>query len=470
MADFATTCVSKVMTTSQAAVTLTNGVDYTVPGGVQADGCLFWISSTRKTGMGSSSGGGNQQPSDFGVWLGAASDGITNIQLRRNNVSTTENCRVTITIVSVTNPTSSSRFWVRDRGAISFGSSDTVVSGPTIPDSGVGGGGDSVLDPTRVWVCVTGQQTDETNRGRAHTGKFTAKFDSNAAELSRGTSGAAATGSYAVVEFASDWKAVQRLAFNSPDDGTNIWDSTGAPTYANKALNIPLAITTDLSGSALSNTARAFIDPQYRNSNRGNQGNDAQGEVVELTGTNQLTIRKSTNRDFGDKRHVVWIIEWDGPAGATPPVATHYSHWVVQSEEGAEEGEISRTVTTVANLNTACVIGGSSSSDGTGNGTPRGNVDLCLTSATNVSEKRSETSRWERRAYTVFEWPEGASGARGTFALQAHNPGAVALATGSPGPIKADSQHPGSVVSTVGLPGVLKSDSQQPGSVSTRVG
>lgn len=408
--DFDTECVTVVMGAGASAQTLTNGVDYDVPAGVPSDGCLFWISSTRKTGMGANSGGGNQQPSDFSVWLGAASDGINTIQLRRNNNSGSVTTRVTITIVSVLKSTSSSRFWVRDQGALSFGSGDTEGVGPSLPDSGTGTG-DSVVDPSRIWVCVTGQQTDTTSRARAHRGKFTAEFDSGAAKLTRGHTGAAATASYAVVEFSSDWKAVQRLEFTSPSDGSGVWDSTGAPTYPNKDLNITQAIVADLGGTALSDISRAFLDPQFRNSTNGNQGNDDQGEVVELTGTNELTIRKSDNANLNasNKHHVVWVIEWDGLGGATPPVSRHYSHFVIQEEEGfgVEEGPIDRTVTEVGNLTNACVIGASSSCDGTGNGTPRGNVDVCLTSATVVRETRSETNRWERRAYSVFEWPLG---------------------------------------------------------------
>lgn len=398
------------MSVGASAQTLTNGVDYTVSSSVPSDGCLFWISSTRKTGMGANSGGGNQQPSDFSVWLGAASDGINTIQLRRNNNSGSVTTRVTITIVSVLKSTSSSRFWVRDRGALSFGSGTTQASGPALPDSGTGTG-DSVVDPSRIWVCVTGQQTDTTSRARAHRGKFTAEFDSSAAKLTRGHTGDAAMASYAVVEFSSDWKAVQRLEFTSPSDGSGVWDSTESPpgVYPNSDLNITQAIVADLGGTALSDISRAFLDPQFRNSTNGNQGNDDQGEVVELTGTNELTIRKSVNNNVASKHHVVWVIEWDGIGGATPPVSRHYSHFVEQEEEGAgvEEGPIDRTVTAVSDFSNACVIGASSSCDGTGNGTPRGNVDVYLASASVVRETRSETNRWERRAYSVFEWPLG---------------------------------------------------------------
>jgi len=70
---------------------------------------------------------------------------------------------------------------------------------------------------------------------------------------------------------------------------------------------------------------------------------------------------------------------------------------------------VNTTITEVGSATNALILGASCSSDGVGNTSPRGQVDFALTSTTNVSETRSETSRDERRFYTVFEWPVGLS-------------------------------------------------------------
>lgn len=458
MADIQSTSFSVVMGATASTLKLFSGPDYTIPAGLKEEDCHVFINSSRRQGMGPTSGGGNQQPSDFGVHFFAGTDVINNIVLARSNISLSVNCRVTITIVYVVNPLSLSRFWMRQRGTLTFGSSDTLKAGGPIEGTGTS---DAVLDPTRVWVTIAGQSTEATARSRAHRGHFTADFTGGVAEVERGHIGDVAHASYAVVEFGPDWGPVQRLTFDNVDLAGTIW-SSGLPDDADT-----LAIVADLGGTALADITRAFIDPQRRNSTAGNQGNEDHGDVVELTGSDELTIRHSTNVDASTKHHVVWVVPWSGPANATPPIVQRVSEFVAAGAEGAEEGSISRPITPVANLEDACVIGASSSSDGTGAGTPRGNVDLLLSAVGTVTETRSETSRSERRGYQVIEWPTGAPQEHGSRSEPAHV-GSMESQPAVSGSKRAESAVGGSAGGQAACPGSKRSQPGLSGSMGSQ--
>jgi len=467
--DIHSQCVSVTMAVGDLSLTLLEGTDYTIPvPGLTADRCLVMISSTRASGMGRTSGGGNQQPSDHGVWLGGATDGVTSINLRRNNISGTMNCRVTLQIISVANAASDSGFRVVDRGVVTFGSVDSVAQGPLV-DTMNGGFNDAAIDTERLVPIIIGQQSDETSRGRTHRGKFTSEFTGNQVVLERGDTGADAMCSYALIELGSDWKPVQRLAFTSSDAGSNVW-LFGSETLANT-----FSITGE-GGDTLTDISRCWMETQFRNAVNANQGNDDQGETVELTGVDELTLRKSVHASATSKYHVVYIAEWDGPSGATPPVAEHVSNFVLgvsdgtvpYEEGGLEEGTITRTITTVADTSYASILGASCSSDGNGNGTPRGHVDLCLASATTVTEIRSETSRNERRFYTVFKWPVGDPGAPGSFAVQVQHAGPEAFTALSPGPTGTQARLSGAKASQPQIPGPTASSAQHSGAYAPR--
>ena len=393
--DVKTTSFSVVMTPSETSLTLVAGIDYTIQPGLKSDQIHWFINSTRHGGMGTNVGGGNQEPRDHGVVFADTSDGLTQLVLSRSSVSGSDACRVTITIWCAVRPASKSAFRVRQRGVLTFGGSEVTKLASSSAGATING---------QCWVCITGQGTETTSRGRAHYGSFTAKLLSGTVQARRGV-GPGVSGqddrlSYAVVEFAEDWD-VQRVEFTSPDDAVNVW--RGPP---NHELNIPVTISSE-GGTAVADIARTFIDPQFRNSVAGNQGNDDQGEVVELTGVDTLTVRKSTNSDFASKDHLVWIIEDISTSPTLPAVVQHLSEYVDSGAEGAEEGVTSRTVTDLGDLLSTTVIGGSCSADGTTNRTPRGRVDLLHSSAVVVTETRSETGSAERRAYCQMRFPSG---------------------------------------------------------------
>jgi len=216
--------------------------------------------------------------------------------------------------------------------------------------------------------------------------------------------------------------------------------------------------------------SHCWMETQFRNAVNSNQGNDDQGETVELTGIDELTLRKSVHASATSKFHVVYISEWNGPAGATAPIAQHVAGHVDAGVEGAEEGVVNTTITEVGSATNALILGASCSSDGTGNTTPRGQVDFALTSTTNVSETRSETSRDERRFYTVFEWPVGVaapaelgsrsqSSVAGSEGSQMAAQGSLRSQAGLSGSSLAQPATAGSLRSELGVAGSLGSQS-----------
>lgn len=461
--DFWTGCFSKVMPTVAYSVTYTNGVDYDIdPEGVSpgllAEDCLAYLVNSRHSGMGRTSGGANQDPYEHGVWL--TGDVVNTITVNRLGISSAVDCRVTIGIVAVVDPNSDSRFWVRQRGPLTFGNSDFTKS------AAVSG----VEDATRVWVCITGQQTSNTSRPQSHQGYFTADYSGGNVELARGQTGLGAVGSYSVVEWGSDWRPVQRLAFTSGDIGSDsgshdTW-SFASPTVTN------VAPITNLGGSVLIDISRAFPDCQYRINHTSSQGNNDLGEVIELTGVDELTSRTNTTTDSGFKNHVVWISEWDGHPDATPPIAEHISHFreggVDGTPEGTEEGVTTTTITEVVSESNTSILGSTVSSDGTGAGSPRGRVDFCLASSTTVDETRSETSRSERRAYTVFQWPVGAM----VFAnrrAEISSAGSAAALLGVARSERSEVASAGSAAASLGVAGSERSELRQAGSAGSAI-
>jgi len=406
MKDFWTSTFTYAMSSIQFVYSLNNGVEYDLPVEVtDADQVFAYIVNSRMSGMGQTSGGGNQAPRDHGVWL--SGDVLTNIILNRS-ISSTLDCRVTVAIIAVTKPASTSRFWVRQKGVVSFTSAATETKSTAVT---------GVVDDTRVWPVITGQAAETSSRPASNAALFNSNYTGGNIVLARGDDAGKATAnvSYAVVEFGEDWNPVQRLKFfgavQTPDTEPYVSGSPWAPSPGDPTLTKTISIT-DAGGTAVGSLARTFMDCQYNWESAGACGNDDRGGTMELTGTNEITVRTSATAGPDLQAYVVHICEWiGGGAGESPPVAQHISHLQVPGENGgAEEAAIAISMPSsyeIEQEDNTSILGMCVSSDGTGAGTPRGSVDFELTSRTQVTATRSESSRTERRAYIVWEWPVG---------------------------------------------------------------
>jgi hypothetical protein len=435
-------------------------VDVFPPLPVMADpatDCFPIITSTRYSGMGVTSGGGNQDLNRVTVHINNASLNIAlgppEIHLRRFS-SAAVDCRVEWEVWCWIGPPAGLNRWrVLLQDHIAQPTGDTTADSASFTPN----------DPTRVAVLLTGQSLNTTINSAANQGQYTTELvslggGSYLARVRRGVSSPGITSnvSVAVVELGAYWRPVQRLTFRSDDPdrpdlapGTEqrAWAAGSEGEYGILDITRPTLPRSGLAAglAPLLDITRTLIQVQYRNTSGGAQGNDDNGENAELgsvaadvalaaaaghhnngaghappaTALNSLITRRSTGTSDTTKFTTVWFLEYDPPGGTVHLIdmqAQHLHRYFATIAAGEEEVDDISDPTphpwlpTPVNLDLASAgiaFGLAASSSGTLVGPPRGWTNMRLTAGAPIDIRmtRSESNQNERQSATAAQMP-----------------------------------------------------------------
>ena len=433
--DFFVIHGTTIITADKARYTLRNGAEYSLPTNHLGENlldtdCFIYLTSSRLTGMGATSGGGTQNPNRVGVTFNNPEDILSHVTLRRMDGGV-HSTRVTWQILCYVGPaTGAHRFWVRERAAIDFGSSNLTYTGSTLTN---------ITDSSQTMVFITSQRANTADAGSLNQGQCTSELVSDAAVLTRGRLGDAAA-SYAVIEWGSFW-GLERYEVASSDHGATVW-TTGSPNES-VTRDFETNLTNTITGTAgtdLVDLTRAFLHVQYRNVNSlSGQGNDDSGENVELSATNTLTFRRRTTTSAATRFNVIWRLEsFVHPLETGAPTAQHLARYWDTTPGGGEQTDTTFSITAVS-LDQTVIMGQCTSSDGTVQGHPRGHTDFRLTGPSTLTMTRSESNQEERQSLSLFSFPRVRS-KRYDFAYEENMPGIVAYEAQAANPVATQGQ------------------------------
>ncbi len=182
--------------------------------------------------------------------------------------------------------------------------------------------------------------------------------------------------SYAVVEFTgSNWK-IQRVPH----------------TYS-----VAGSVETETI-TAVNDLSRAFVHGQLQTVS---SAIDELGQECWLSATTTVSFMLVSGAGV-DHVGVAWVIE-NTQTDGTPMDAQHIGG--SQGTGGGEPEEWTETIAAVAATDETSVVGGGSTSTGTGSSTPRGWAGLRLTNTTTVTLWRGDTGQTTAYRFDVVEWP-----------------------------------------------------------------
>ena len=351
---------SAIIASGSTTLTLTNGTDYTLED-TDDTKWFFRITNSNFTGMGVTSGGGNQNTDDFTVV--PVQSGANTVLTR---VGSTGDCRVDWEIVQYTGTTSDNEFIVREKGVLTL-ANGVATSSPALP-SGISNNNDVV-----IWI--TGQAGSNTGRNAPHSALFTAEMGSTTWTATRGNTTDNVYLAYAIVEYTgSDY------------------------TVHSESFTVSSAVTTHTLSTAVADTSKTFIHAQNRYDTTVSAGiNDASARVY-LSSTTALSVRNETSVDLSLKEHVVYIVE--NPNLTVQRVAAE------MAGTGEEETE-TVSITQVADTELTSLTGLTSSSTGSGTALPRGYINFNLSSDSSVLLRQSDNGQTSQYSFEVVEWPAG---------------------------------------------------------------
>jgi hypothetical protein len=371
-----------VISSGSASATITAGTEYTAPAGITK--AFIRLASSRHTGMGNTSGGGNQNSDDFSVRITNPGNLLTSITFTRAGTANT--CRVSWEIVEyVGSAGGDNEFIVRDQGIVNA-SSGATLTGSTVT---------SISNINKACLWLTSQSSADTGRADWHEFLWTgalvvngSDYDPTFTKLAANLSSSAWV-SYAVIEFTgSNWRNVQRI---QTDTATTAWTSADVPG-AGYTVSIP---------TTLLDASKAFVHVQYATSNDGTGLDDA-GDNATIDSTTNLRLWSRTTA--GTRRKVVWLME-NTQSDGTARNLTVQRHNYYQDAGGSEERTTNRTITTIdaTDETSVCLT---VSCDGSGTAYPRGCVDVTGLTTTNLEMRTSDSGQEYQYAIEVIEWPE----------------------------------------------------------------
>lgn len=404
-ADFNVIPLDVVIPSSATSATLTEGVDYTLPAGATASNTWVEISNSRLTGMGRTSGGGDQTLDNFTCSLNAPSP-QTSITVER--YGSTNDCRVAIQVFTyVGEGGGANEVIVREAGTVS------ATTGLQLTASVSGVAADSDVVPV-----ITGQRLDHDSGDLWCSVLFSSTWNAGTLELDRldSPTDTAATVSYAVLEFTGSNWSVQRM--ETSVEG-NAWNNSNTGTATT------LDIGDDLGGTDLVSLARSRSWSQYMTDNNVCGANDA-GDVLELLSETQARLRNQSKG--GTRTKVLWVAEnSETDLDLEMKVERETFHL---ANGGSEEHIQNRTYADSIRDLSETSVGALSVSTTSGNSLryPRGSTNALILSGTQVALKKSESASRERRYLEVVQWPRSDVGGGGGSSVTAS---ASASATGS---------------------------------------
>jgi len=373
---------TSIIAGSSGSVTITAGTEYTAPASNTA--AFIRITNMKHTGMGNTSGGGKRDLNEHGVWISNPNNLVTSVTFNRSDSTTTQDCRVSWEIVEYVGAGGGVNEMIVRDAALLTGTSQNLTGSAISP-----------TDANDVVIFVTGQQVGRANDDQASSMLRTADLNgSDQPVLTKGHTAMHATQnvSYAAVEFTgSNWN-VAREEFAT--EGTTWLIGNDNEFNVN--------FTT-----ALADTAKAFLEVQYRQDTITNCTLADQWDAVGIETTTQMRI--SQRRTTGVRTKVIWVIENSQADGVARNLNVQHFHIRDDTISGAEERVFTQTVTAVDDTEQTSVMGANASMDGTDTTnifSNRGAIDFRLTSTTVVTFTESDNGEQRRYNFSVVEWPE----------------------------------------------------------------
>ncbi|MEX1148782.1 MAG: LamG domain-containing protein, partial [Nitrosopumilus sp.] len=351
-----------------------------------AESCFIMQTSTRQTGMGTTSGGGTQDVRDVTTYISNDGGLTTPGTVTFSRSGTTNDNRIAWQILEYIGPTGGpNEMKVLDTGVVSFTGSQANQQGSVIS------GG--AADDNDVAVIITGVSNPETSSIDVETGLVTTEWrggSNNVPVFNRTATGSdAIVVSYAVVEFTGSAWNLQRITHQ----GTDAPFPTQTETIANVG---------DLS--------RAFIlQAQQRNAD-GAENVCETGERVHLSDITTLAF----DHEFGagactfdsQMEEVVWILSNSIASIGKKMIVEHQLPADQLSTGGAEEDQWDRSFSTLTyGLDEASIFGFTSNSDGTGNTHPRGTIVGQIQSSSSARFWQSDANEDQGYSFSIVQWP-----------------------------------------------------------------
>jgi len=393
--DFKVITGTTIISSSSATATITEGTDYDLEDGQDSSTCFIRITNTRLTGMGKTSGGGNQNLDDFTAWIQNPSNIATSITFQRTGTANDD--RVTWEILQYTGPSKgANEMIIRDVGTATCSGTTSTCDGSSIS---------TISDPDKVVVFITGQKAVDTGRGDWWESLFTAELTGSGPYSPRFTRGKSVSSndgiSYAVIEYTgSNWRDVQRLDIST--ECSTAWTTSN---YATAYTDVTLASE---GGVNLLDHTKTFIHQQYRTDSDATGLDDA-GDNIEIINNTQLRIRNSATS--ANRYKTCWIIE---NTQSTGDVMSVEHNWFYKTAGGSEENTWTETITTVSNVDETSIFA-TATMDGTGTALPRGSIDFRLTADYTITFKESDNGQEKLVTYSVVQWPTAPSEGGSTF-------------------------------------------------------
>lgn len=370
MADFSVQRGVSTIASGQTTVTITAGTEYTAPSAITK--AFIRICGTRLSGLGNA-GTTGVGPDEFAVSINNPGNLLINSTFER--VDTTNTSRIDWEIWEYIGPAgAANEFKVLDQAEI----------GDSVSSATIDGAAATPADDDDVVVWITGTRHGDGATGGALKILYTSEWvaASNIPRFTNQVTNAGARDlSYAVVEFTgSNWK-IQRAEHSYSAAG-----STETETI-----------------TAVNGLTRAFIHGQFRSANA---GLDELGQEIWLSATDTVSFFIVSGASV-DMTGVAWIIE-NTQTDGTPMDVQHISG--SQGSGGGEPEEWTETITAISATDETSVVGGGSTSTGTGNSVPRGWAGLRLTNTTTVTLWRGDTGQTTAYSFDVVELPTVAAG------------------------------------------------------------
>jgi len=363
--DFQTVSVTAVISAGNTSVTLTEGVDYTLPTG-PANGWFAEISNNNHTGMGDiSSGKANQKAQNFTAWISSQTAGSIVI----TRVGTLGSTRVDFQIVAYIGVSGgNNEIIVRETGVLTAAgvatTASTVVSG--------------IVDTNDVVPYLTGSGTDYGFKSLVHVGMSTLTIaGSTLTATSRGQFDT--NSSYAIVEYV----------------GIN---------WTVNSENYTLADTPFTLTNPVADLTKTFIHTQTRCTNaNGQQGLDDVSFRTWLTSTTQLAVDAQTNNLSNEKSCQTYIVE-NSASGEEAMIVQRVTGTTMSG--AGEEEVMDISITTLGQLNNASLNGLGADSTGSGTAFPRGFVSFAILDDSTVRIKQSDNGQTTIVDFEVVSWPQ----------------------------------------------------------------
>jgi hypothetical protein len=369
-------------------VTLTPGIDYTVPTGE----AFVRIVNTRLTGNGPTTGNFvNQDVEDFTAFVGYASDFTNEINFTRpNNPGGALDTRVCWELIDYRGlPDGPNAIRVLDRNFITYASSFLTATGSSTSIS--------PMDDNDVVVFITGQSGDDPSQFDWNNAMSTSEWlaGTDQPQFTRGQADGSQDAndiSYAVVEFSgSNWK-VQRVEHN--------YSGVGPPPETE-----PI--------TAVNSLGKAFLHTQHRTGN-GLDDLHEMGEEAWLSDVDEISfdLEDTADAPYTDYYTVAWVIENTQNLGG--PMSVQHISGSRAAGGGAEDIFIETVPSPVGLIASTSIIGENGISAGAGNSYPRGALALELTDIDEVTIYRADTGQPQDYRFSVVEWPQSTACSGGT--------------------------------------------------------